>query len=410
VIEVRVNKRINTGLRKALNSKGSAEAWADGTSALDSPMYDAHKFAILAALASPVLHITNVSGAVLSLAGQSGSGKSIAERYALSAWGDPNVLMSAPDSTMVSRDVKMKFLQNIPLGVDDLSGEHLKSPHMKNMVYQAVNGQAKERGTQDGGLQDQATWNLIMLITTNNPLMDQPKFTTEAERRRMVELSVSTPMNPNVGEELYNVSSENYGAAGRELIKLIIKHRDKLSDRVRALSKKWIADPNIPEANRFGVWMCAAAMVVGKLAYSKGIIKFDPVSAVEYAIDELRNVSKIMLSPEETMEEALSSFVNSNLTSISYSKNRKWADLGTVHHKIVARMDYDTQLLYIPAGQLRQWLGTLNISASLLNLWVKENKIERNKQILMTMKGSREKCYCIPWDVPDMAVHNLEGE
>jgi hypothetical protein len=407
--EVRVSRKISADLRTALDARGELDDWIEGTELLSKPGYEMHQFAVLASLASPILHVANISGAVLSLAGQSGSGKSVITRYALSAWGDPKVLLAAPDSTVVARDVKMKLLKNIPLGIDDLSGEHLKSAHLKNVVYQAVNGRAKERGNQHGGLQEQATWNLIMFITTNNPLLEQNKFIVEAERRRMVELNVNDPMDPVDGEHLHNISAATHGVAGREVVKLIIKHRELVAERVRALSKKWLADPMIPEANRFGVWLCAVSMVVGKLCQRYGLIKFNPEPAVQRALQELKHINDIILSPSETMQDLVASFVNANISAISHSAHRKWTALDVNPHKVLARMDFDKQMLFIPAGNLRNWVGENNVSTSVLNEWVRVEDIARNKQVLMYMKGTKEKCYCVPWDVPDISELDIEG-
>jgi hypothetical protein len=212
------------------------------------------------------------------------------------------------------------------------------------------------------------------------------------------------------GEHLHNISAATHGVTGREVVRLIIKHRELVAERVRALSKKWLADPAIPEANRFGVWLCAVSMVVGKLCQKYELIKFDPAPAVQRALNELKQINEIILSPTETMQDLVAAFVNAHISAISHSANRKWTEIDVNPHKVLARMDFDNQMLYIPAGNLRKWVADHNVSTSVLNEWVRENEIARNKQVLMYMKGTKEKCYCVPWDVPDTSDLNIEGE
>lgn len=391
---VTISPKIQDDIRQSLKPQGSLEDWAQATELLSDPELQPHAFAVLASFATPVFNIMGVQGAVLSLAGQSGSGKTAAISFALSAWGDPKRLISSPGDTQVSRDVRMKTYNNIPLAIDDLSGSHFRSPHLKNLVYQAANGQARNAGTSDGGLRTQATWQLLLMLSTNNPLMDQRNYLQEAEKRRLIELSVNHAISPETGKVLARTAGATYGVAGRAFLKALIANREKVAKRTEALSDQWLADPKIPEANRFGVWLCAAAMVAGKLAHRKGIIRFDPQPVVGAVVDQLRRTGETMLSPVELVNDAIAAFTDARQHNIN------WYD-GTEtkvqpNQAILARYDFTQKMLFIPSAQLRLWLDECELATSLLTVWAENAKIQRKKVRLGKGSAGPVHAYCIP--------------
>jgi hypothetical protein len=135
------------------------------TSMLNTPGYEAQAFTLLAGLAAPLMNIIEVPGAVLSLAGASGTGKSTVCKLALSVYGDPSSLMLSPDSTFVAKNAMMRTANNLPVGIDDLSGKHSKD--LGGLMYMAANGKAKERGDVHGNLRKMDAWQTVLLISTN---------------------------------------------------------------------------------------------------------------------------------------------------------------------------------------------------------------------------------------------------
>lgn len=398
---VTLSPKIQDDIRSSLEKCGSLDDWSATTELLSDEKHYPHAFAVLASLATPVFNVMGVQGAVLSLAGQSGSGKTTSISFALSAWGDPKRLISSPGDTQVSRDVRMKTYNNIPLAMDDLSGSHFRSPHLKNLVYQAANGQARNAGTSDGGLRSQATWQLLFMLSTNNPLMDQRNYLQEAEKRRLVELIVNEPMDQEIGKALARSAQTTHGVAGRAFIKALIANREMVAKRTEVLSDKLLADPAIPEANRFGVWLCAAAMVAGKLAKAKGIIRFDPKPVVDYVIEQLRGVYEALPEPVDVINEAVAMYTNSKQHHICHYDGKDCRHLP--NNAITARYDFTKKALYLPSKELRLWLDESEIATSLLQTWARDAKISSKKARLQSGSAGPVHCYYIPMelDVPD---------
>ena len=67
---------------------GHLADWATATSVLDRANLLGHMFAVTVSMSAPLYKYTGLNGLVVSLAGRSGSGKSLAQLWAQSVWGD----------------------------------------------------------------------------------------------------------------------------------------------------------------------------------------------------------------------------------------------------------------------------------------------------------------------------------
>ena len=273
-----------------LRPNGTLDAWAAGTEIFSNPDFKAHAFVILASLAVPILDIMSVQGCVLSLAGPAGTGKTSVMNYGLSAWGHPSALVIAPNSTLNARGAKLEQAKNIPIGIDDLSA-HMRE--INGMMYMVANGRGKSRSNINGDVKEPGNFCTVMMITTNFPMMDLNKRELgEAERRRLIEMPVRTPMPRATAVKLNQVMQENYGVVALPYIQYLIRNRDIVKKRALSHWKNICDNSGIPDASRFGTWLLAAATTAGEIATELGLIRFDPSPVIEYTISELASHSE----------------------------------------------------------------------------------------------------------------------
>ena len=382
-----------TGLR----SEGKMSDWIEATEIYSNPQYVHHAFAILTSLAAPVLKLMNVPGAVLSLAGPSGTGKTTSLRFALSVWGHSDALLMGPDSTAVAKDAMMRSANNLPVGIDDISGKHSKA--LGGLMYMAANGKAKERGNVAGNLKEQATWQTITIISTNNPVMDLPEnLLAEAERRRVLELPVVDMISRLEAGKIHNLMRNTYGCVADAYIQALIANQEKVAAVADKMWHEYSNDPNIPDQNRFGVWLCASAYAAGKMAYAKGLIRFDPVPVVDAALQVLKDVKDSLISDTDLIHEEIAEFQNTHFNKITIHSGSSWLNMDSIRGEVVARMDRDLNKMYIPISRLKKWINDRNIPSTALNTWVKEENIERKNTVLAPRDygGASVRCYVIP--------------
>lgn len=388
---VRVDPKLPKDMREYLVSNGDLETWTEATEIFNKPEYWQHAFALLASFAAPIFNLVNISGAVLSLAGESGAAKTTASSFGLSVWGHPKALTASPQGTLNSKGELLRAANNLPLLVDDVSSYNRM---LSALVYMAANGKAKERVSRSGNVYGQEEWQTVMMLTTNSPVLDLPEaMLGEAERRRVLEFQMNTPMASEDAIRLNEVMQEHHGQAGIEFIKALISEREEIIDNFKELYKEMTADPDIPEANRFGIWLIAAAHLAGDLAHRMGLIEFRPEYITQQALDTIKRAARGVRSPEELVDEAINAFLNENLNSISEIEKRTWVRVPD--REAVGIIHRCQGTISIPNHRLKRLMVDWNIPASYLDRWAQTHISDNSKRLRLTPSGGREYCSVI---------------
>ena len=403
--------RVPNRMSKGLAAVGSLNEWSKATEVLAKREYWPHQFTLLACLAAPLLKIMNVQGAILSLAGQSGGGKTVATSFGLSVYGEPRTLMLSPEGTRVAIDATLRLLNNLPVAIDDVSGKHSRT--LSGLVYMVANGRAKERGNMHGGLKEQEEWQTLMVITTNNPILDLPtELLAEAERRRILEMSVEDPITREDAMTLVDAFTDHYGTAADRYLSAIVRNRDKIADATRSMIQQIVVNYEIPDVNRFGVWLIAAACMGGRIAKQQGIIRFDPDYTIKCALETLRGNAIEIQTDLELVDQEIAAFVNCYQGKFTKMEGRgEWhiaqhlersdiCGVYKVHEKVIA----------IPARLVRKWLVKENVPMSGFRKWKKLRQIHSGPQLLIK-GGASEHCVFIPiHDLTEMFQKNLDSD
>src|SRR5262249_490174 len=115
----KLSSRIPIKMRQQLTEKGTLEAWANATESIKSEKYIPHQFTLIASLGSILFSVMGVQGAVLSLAGDSGVGKTTIGSFGLSAFGQPTALEISPQSTEKSFHERWYIASNLPIIINE---------------------------------------------------------------------------------------------------------------------------------------------------------------------------------------------------------------------------------------------------------------------------------------------------
>jgi len=397
--KVRVSQNVPIKMVKGTEPAGTLAEWKKGMDLITKHDLKAMQFTVLAAMASPFLELINVQGAVVSLAGPSGTGKSTAMKLALSVFGDPEAFSLAPDATFNAADGYLRAANSFPIGIDEVSGRHMKT--LQGLVYKAANGKAKERMTQDAELKDQFTWKLVTLMTTNDPLMDQTlKVLPEAERKRVVEIPMEKELPWEIGGALSDIFTANYGVAGHRFIKGLVRNRPQLEKLADKMRKTYHQDASIPDSSRFGVWLCAAAFAAGTLATKLGLIDFDVKAAVSHALDTMRATAASAVSPTNTIVDAIDKYINTNHGKIAILDHKIWVNADELARAPIAAVIVRAKdRIAIPVSRFNAFLDEENIPLSYLRIYRARHNIRSAAQLMMckTMGGGQERCIFIPY-------------
>lgn len=369
-----VSRKINANLA-AMTKKGTLAGWQDAVSALGTPGYEPHAFALFSGFGSAILGLAGTQGAVLSLAGKTAAGKTLSVSAALSIYGAPSELTqsAAAGATKNAIEQRLSMLHSIPYLLDETTGMNPKD--VGNLLYMMANGHAKNTLTRTRNERSSAPWNLIPMVTSNVPLTDIAEhYMFEAQSRRFMEFIVYEQMSKQVSEKLVGIHA-NYGHAADVYLPYLVTHRDEVVEKFWARVKDVEEKSGIERSDRFTIWVCAAAWTGGEIAWDLGLIDIPVEPVMLKAINQLSKASEISaaLDPEKIVPLIISEWLNKNNARIAHwPAGERFSDEVMVVKDPIARVLRNGFVL-VSLPELKKALAEQNVSWSLVRRWVQEN-------------------------------------
>jgi hypothetical protein len=239
---------------------------------------------LASAFASPLMSLAGTPGAVLALVSEdSGLGKTKAIHTAQSVWGKPDQINSM-DDTGNSVIKKMGILNNMPAYWDEL---HLAAGNdgiesFTNTVFRLAQGKEKTRLRSNTSFQDSGSWSTIITLASNDSVSDSLsafRRGNQAADMRVLELEVRnaqrSPTELSTALKTFLQLDTNYGVAGYEFSKYLVKHHDDLRNKVHAMIAKLAAAPHMGGNERMRIALSACLIVGARAANDAGLTNFD---------------------------------------------------------------------------------------------------------------------------------------
>lgn len=180
------------------------------------------KFYLAASFASVLIKPLNALPFWCNVWGGTGAGKTVAEMIAVSIWADPtnNRYIADFRTTDVATEVRMDFLNNLPMVVDDTATIKRKmGDNFSSMIYDFCSGKGKSRSNRNLGINREKTWRNVIFSSGESPLSNENL--QGGAINRVLDLEASpVPIFDN-GQEVVDIISQNFGFAGPEFIRII---------------------------------------------------------------------------------------------------------------------------------------------------------------------------------------------
>lgn len=287
-----------------INPGGDSAEWTKAANLLADPQFDNHAFAILAGFGSALLGLTSCTSAVISLAGKSGAGKTLAANFALSIYGDPDLLGLSSNATANARGVQLECNQNVPFLLDEVT--NLDPIKLTEFIYEAANGRGKASLTQKRETRETGTWQLVPFTTSNFPILAWDQTTiSDAVRKRVLELEFETPFPKENAKYIYQAIQRHAGAVGIEYLKELNRIREHIPKLFRQNEEIIQQHHSINDADRFVIWALAAARLGGAIAKKLGLINFDVERIIQKIIRTVTNTTNMTYTTEELAIEVI---------------------------------------------------------------------------------------------------------
>lgn len=363
-------------MARGLTISGSLEAWVEATEILQHAHAWPQRFAVLACLGTPLMRLLGKSatGAILSLTGEAGVGKTVAVHLGLSAWGDPKALEVAPESTLNYFYAHVGMAQNVPVLMNE--SNKIKDEILSAMLMAVANGEPKGRAQRDGSMRETRGFCTLCCFTSNRSILGMEEAVLgDAPRRRTIEfiLTESNTVTPREGGLIYAAIEGNYGHAGRKLMSEVLRLGDvgnRVRDEFNRLAER------ISVSNRHALWLIASASVAGHLARSLGLLKWPIESTIESARQWVENHDKEIKTGTDRTADVIDEFLLKHFRQFTKFREEDggWDEQGVtdaVGRITFPKGDKATRHIAIKKSRLMQFARQQQLDNKHVTDWVK---------------------------------------
>jgi hypothetical protein len=157
---------------KGFRSAGDLNLWAEATKLLDQPGMEPYAFALLCGFAAPLTKFTGFAGALVSMVGDSGIGKTLMLRFNQSIYGFHEDLIMLKDDTRNALISRLGTYGNLPMAIDEVTNQD--GLELSEFVYRITQGRDKVRLTKNSEERKVINnWNTLACVSTNSSLIDK---------------------------------------------------------------------------------------------------------------------------------------------------------------------------------------------------------------------------------------------
>lgn len=351
--------------------RGSLEEWKKIVAIYERPGLEGLQFGFGVGFAAPIFKFTNFSGAVVSLVGKRGTGKSTAALCANSIWGHQKLgWMSMEHDTWRAFYGKIGTMNNLPVTYDEIT--NLDPEKLSDLAYAITQGQGRQRLQANGQAQENyGNWQTMMLTTSNASLhsrLAMAKADSSAEASRIFEYSVPrSNLQLEEAHPHFDKLNDHFGVAAEPYIQALVTRREE----VRARVKHWMAAvataSETGSSERFWVGVPAAILAGFELANSIGLTNVNIDRMFQFAVAQINNMRGVVVETVRTAESMVSDYLNSNMKSmlaVSSEQQGKTNALITIEpssDKLRIRLERHTGNLFLDRADFRRFCSTQNM-------------------------------------------------
>lgn len=201
------------------------------------------QFMMLCAMGAPLMHMTNVEGAVVAVSGATGKGKSAAMSYACGFYGTsrPGGLTATGVDTQKSIMHMIGMMSNLPVFIDETTS--MDDDTVASTLLQITQGGENNRLEASANkLRERNRWQTIAIASANKSLaaaITQESYVAEAQRMRAIDIDIEDMDEPFYSkgsnaflDEVLIPSHMNHGLLGVEFIKYVLNNYDTVKDMI----------------------------------------------------------------------------------------------------------------------------------------------------------------------------------
>jgi hypothetical protein len=353
----------------AISAKGDLYVWSEATAIFGVPGMQAHAFIFGCVFGSPLMKYTSLEGCLFNAIGDTGSGKTITARFALSAMGKWKGLELIQGDTEKSKIAHIGAMGDRMTYVDEVTNAEDKV--ISAFVYGVTAGRSVKRLKETGETRGTAAWHSITLTSSNSSLVEKLstlKSNPDAEKARVFEIDIQPQpaLTVEACKRLGDAMENHYGNAYPVFIEYVNANQAKCAALVEATIERLRLHTKAPQHERYLLASAACVLVGLQIAKALNLIAFDvkPVAqwVVAYINEQRLGSLESKRTPMDLLGEYLNEHTNYSVTVRQQTQiNRNIEMVGYKVDKppqgaIFIRWDTTTQKLWIDRTHIKHWL------------------------------------------------------
>lgn len=322
--------------------------------------------AVLAAPASLLMPWTGKNGVVVSIYGESGDGKTTAQKFGLSMFGDPQYLLLTTKDTPKSWTERMGTSGNMPIGLEEMT---LATPEtLRKVTYDITEGRSGNQANQYGGGEKISgrTWSLILTMSSNESIRTKLSAAAqgalpEANIARVMEVVSykNTGITKEQGDFIEKTAHGHYGRAGEVIIPHLLKNSTRVAQQVAQRATAF-AGAAKASRERYQIAGYAALLTAADVMNELGLAKIDVKAYEEYLRGAVLSASESLdacLQDQSTVfAEYLRTFMaHCAIVDVGAQGDPVVIDAERLRHPVKMRYERHHNKLYVPASDLREF-------------------------------------------------------
>lgn len=367
-----------------LESRGSLDEWKKIVAVYERKGCEGLQFGFGVGFAAPLFKFTNFSGAIVSVVGKRGTGKSSCALCANSIWGHKKMgWMSLEHDTMRAFYGKIGAMNNLPVTYDEIT--NLDPEKLSDLTYSVTLGQGRQRLQSNGQAQENyGNWATMMLTTSNASLhsrLAMAKADSSAEASRIFEYHVPAGTIPKAeADALFDKLNDHFGVAAEPYVQALVTQREHVRERI----KHWIREVDrlagTGSSERFWSAVPAAVLAAFEVTNSIGLTKVDIPRILNFAVAQIANMRGEVVETVRTAESMISDYLNSNLRSMlalnseANGKTLAQITIAPSSDKLRIRLERHNGNLYLDRADFRKFCSSQNIDPKQVESDLKANK------------------------------------
>ena len=263
------------------------------------------EFIMGTSFAAPLLKVLGLRSFALNFFGDSGNFKSLASKFALSAWGDSSKIGSAGNHTKNVLLEKLSKVHNLPLYIDEITEESID-------IYGMCNESGRHRLNRVGQILEAVSWRTVMYSTSEISMESDSQKAGETNRLLCIKVNCVPDQLTNKEEyarDLYLFIEKNYGLLGNHFIKKIIEDQDIIRKNYETILNS-VSDESVQKQHIYIIAVISLAVYM----YRQLFLNIDDLGyAVSLTKHFLRRIAKKKeLDPALKMYETIREFYEIN--------------------------------------------------------------------------------------------------